>query len=113
MEFDDVPHQAVLTAGEVKAKMVEFATSPPFEKHLRRLVRDTVESSPQLVDPEIHAVERLLFEFRYDDDTTVIDRFLRRPDLTQTERDMAVGFTRGVEGFFEIVTEAGPGAPVF
>lgn len=93
--------------------MVDFATSPPFERHLRHLLRETLDMDPDAPDPEVRAVERLLFEFRYDDDTTVIDRFLQLPRLAAGEREMAAGFTHGVHGFFEVVDQTLPGAAAF
>ncbi|MFT3872406.1 MAG: hypothetical protein QM714_07115 [Nocardioides sp.] len=113
MDLDRKQRDAVRLAGVVKETMVDFATSPPFERHLRRLLRESVDRDPHLPDPDVRAVERLLFEFRYDDDSTVIDRFVRLPALTPAERDMATGFAQGVEGFFEVVAETPSGASAF
>lgn len=113
MELDETHLAAVRLAGQVKGKMVDFATSPPFARHLRRLVRGAVERDPDLADPGMRAIERLLFEFRYDDGTTVVDRFIRQPGLNETERAMAHGFTQGVEGFFEVLIDTPPKATAF
>jgi hypothetical protein len=113
VDLDETQRAAVLTAGRVKATMVAFANSPPYERHLRRLLVDSVTSNPDVADPHVHAVERLLFEFRYDDDTSVIDRFLRSTALTNAERDVVTGFTQGVDGFFEVLADTPPGALAF
>lgn len=97
-------------AGNVKAELVDFATSPPFERHLRRLASELVENHPDSPDPDVAVVEKLLFGFRYDDGTTVVDRFVRRSGLSEAERAMASGFLDGVESFFEVLTDVPAGA---
>lgn len=113
MDLDDAQYDAVQLAGAVKGRMVGFASSTPFRRHLDRLLREATQISSTVADPTIAAVERLLFEFRYDNGTTVVDRFLQLPDLTEAERDMARGFTQGVEGIFEVVAETPAGASAF
>lgn len=112
MEFDEAQRPAVELAGRVKASLVDFATTPPFERQLRRLARQFVEEYPDSPDPGVAVVEKLLFDFRYDDGTTVIDRFVRRSGLSEMERDMARGFLDGVEGFFEVLADTPAGARV-
>jgi len=51
-------------------------------------------------------VERLLFGFRYDDGTTVVDRFVQRSGHSEAAREMARGFLDGVESFFEVLAAA-------
>ena len=74
--------------------MVDFATSARFQRYWRELAREIHDDHPEL-DGDIvgvRATERLLFEFRYDDGTTIIDRFLQQPRLTDCEHEMAAGF---------------------
>ncbi|MGL5811488.1 MAG: hypothetical protein ACRCYQ_16225 [Nocardioides sp.] len=63
-------------------------------------------------DPEVAAIEKLLFGFRYDDGTTVVDRFVRRSGLSEDERAMARGFLDGVDSFFEVLADTPAGAAV-
>jgi hypothetical protein len=100
-------------AAEVKAKLVQFATSPPFQKHLRRVARELAEEAPSIADPGVEVVERLLFSFTYADGSTVVDRFLRRPGLSEAGQAMAGGFLDGVHGFFEVMAGTAAGAEVF
>lgn len=112
MELDEAQRAAVELAGSVKADLVNFATSPPFERHVRRLARELAENHPDSPDPDVAVVEKLLFDFRYDDGTTVVDRFVRRSGLSEAERAMASGFLDGVESFFEVLAGAPAGAIV-
>lgn len=113
MEFDEAQRAAVELAGRVKGNLVDFATTPPFERQLRRLARQLMEDYPDSPDPGVAAVEKLLFDFRYDDGTTVVDRFVRRSGLSEREREMARGFLDGVEGFFEVLADTPAGATAF
>lgn len=106
MAIGETARAAVELAGEVKGRLVEFALSPPFERHLRRIAREVAHAHPDSQDLGVMVVERLLFNFRYDDGTTVVDRFVRRPRIGDAERVMALGFLDGVDGFFEVLAEA-------
>lgn len=44
------------------------------------------------------AVEHLLFEFRFDDGSGVVDRFVARSNVSETQEAMARGFLEGYEG---------------
>jgi len=112
MELDEAQRAAVELAGSVKSSLVEFATSPHFERHLRRLARELLENHPDSQDADVVVVEKLLFDFRYDDGTTVVDRFVRRSGLSEAEREMARGFVEGVESFFEVLGDTPAGAMV-
>lgn len=112
MELDEEQRAAVDLAGSVKASLVDFATTPPFERHLRRIARELAEDHPDSPDPGVAVVEKLLFDFRYDDGTTVVDRFVRRPGLSDAQREMARGFLDGVESFFEVLADTPAGAMV-
>lgn len=71
-----------------------------------------MENHPDSRDPDVAVVEKLLFDFRYDDGTTVVDRFVRRSGLSEAERAMASGFLDGVGSFFEVLADAPAGAIV-
>ncbi|HET9842460.1 MAG TPA: hypothetical protein VFQ01_10680 [Nocardioides sp.] len=113
MELDEAQRAAVELAGSVKVSLVDFATTPPFARHLRRIARELLDAHPDCPDPDVAVVEKLLFEFRYDDGTTVVDRFVGRPGLSEAEREMACGFLDGVQSFFEVLADTPPGAVVF
>ncbi len=87
----------------LKTALVEFALTPPFQRPLRacsRRLRDTELDGPsQLVE----AVEALLFEHRYDDGGTVLDRFARRhPRLPEGQRALLDSWKGSVHGAFEV-----------
>lgn len=113
MSLSRAQQSAIELAGDVKAQLVAFALTPPFQRHLRRIVRELSEQHPDTADPGVTAVEQLLFEFRYDDGSRVVDRFVKRRGLRAEERAMALGFLDGVHGFFELVADLGPGVDSF
>lgn len=110
VELDEKQRAAVQLASRVKASLVEFAQSPPFERHLRRIMHELLDDNPDAGDLHIVGVEKLLFDFRYDDGTTVVDRFVGRPRLGEPEREMARGFLDGVESIFEVLADTPAGA---
>jgi hypothetical protein len=113
MPLDIDQRSAIALASEVKRQLVDFALTPPFERHLRRLARELAAQRPDVPDLGTAAVEHLLFEFRYDDGSTVVDRFVARSGVTETEEAMARGFLDGYEGFFELLTDVRPGTESF
>lgn len=58
----------------------------------------------------VSSVEQLLFEFTYDDGSTVLTRFLGRRHLDAEDQSLVEGFSRGLSGLFEVVE---PGIDVF
>lgn len=56
----------------------------------------------------IEAIEGLLFEHRFDDGTTVLDRFAaRHPGLDVAERELLDAWSDSVHGIFEIIVADG------
>ncbi len=91
---------------------MDFARTPPFERHLRRIRREVTQRADDYTDVDVVAVEHLLFVFRFDDGSTVVDRFVSRPDVTEVEAAVATGFLDGVDSFFEVATDAEAAAPL-
>lgn len=93
-------------AGDLKQRLVDFATSPPLERQLRAITREVTAAAPDDRDPftlGVQAVERLLFEFAYDDGSTVLERFAARHSLDPEDRALVERFADGVYGLFEVV----------
>lgn len=95
-------------AAQLKAELVRFALTPPFQKPLRSLVR---EIAPLELAPEselIAACELLLFEHRYDDGSTVLDRFVAKArHLDADDVALVRGWADNVEGIFEVTWHDG------
>jgi len=113
MSLENDQKSAIALAGEVKRQLVDFARTPPFERHLRRIARELTKRHPDTPDLDVTAVEHLLFEFRYDDGSTVVDRFVTRSGVRRDVEAMARGFLDGYLGFFELVTDVGSGVESF
>lgn len=108
MPLDSDRESAIALAAEVKRRLVDFALTPPFERHLRRIARRLAEQHPDSPDLGTAAVEHLLFEFRFDDGSGVVDRFVSRANVSEREGAMAQGFLDGYQGFFELLTDVRP-----
>lgn len=113
MPLDSDQESAIDLAAETKQHLVDFALTPPFERHLRRIARRLAEQHPDGPDPGTAAVEHLLFEFRFDDGSGVVDRFASRSKVSETEGAMARGFLDGYQGFFELLSDVQPAVESF
>lgn len=115
MPLDPDQRAAVDAVGEVKGRLVDFALTPPFQKHLRRLVRQLGQTLAldNAYDIGVYGVEELLFEFRYDDGSTVIDRFIRRRGADDLDREIAPRMLDGYGSFFELLDDVQPPAESF
>jgi hypothetical protein len=107
------PEQQALVdrIGDLKERLVDFATSPPFERQLRAISRGLAAEASPSDDPYVMlvaAVEQLLFDFEYDNGTTVLDRFVRQPRLDEQDRALVEGFEDGFISLFEAL-DAAPG----
>ena len=94
---------ALVAAADLKRRLVDFAMTAPYERHLRQQLRDLQSSSHSEEDRTVMAVEALLFEFEYDDGSSILDRFLARQQrLTPQERGLIDRWGDSVFGVFEI-----------
>lgn len=112
MELNRAQRAAVNRAGDVKEKLVEFATSPHLASRLRRFTREN-SPPPHGLPPEdvaVLAVDSFIFDMQFDDGSTLIDRFLARSDATEADAAMARGFLHGYSSIFEVTTDT-PAAP--
>lgn len=93
---------ALVDAADLKGGLVDFATTPPYERHLRQQFRNLERSSHSDEDLVVMAIEALLFEFEYDDGSTILDRFLSRQRLTPDQRAVIGRWGDSVFGVFEV-----------
>lgn len=104
----DEVRRRVTRAAELKTQLVSFALTAPFQKPLRSLVR---ELEPLQMEPKselIYACELLLFEHRYDDGSTVLDRFVAKArGLDAADVALVRGWADAVEGIFEVTWHGG------
>ncbi|OAV62645.1 hypothetical protein [Enteractinococcus helveticum] len=92
-------------AAAVKHDLVEFGLSDKLARHLRKCLRSV---AGQYTSPDqlgVAAMEQLLFEYEFDDGTTVIDRFLQESSLNDSKREMIQGFAAGVDSIYEVLPD--------
>src|SRR5680860_1008377 len=91
-------------AAELKADLVEFALTPPFQRPLREHTRRCVHPELDAESQAIESVESLLFEHRYDDGSTVLDRFIaRNRKLAEPDIELLGSWNDSVHGVFEVL----------
>lgn len=98
--------QRLERAAELKADLVEFALTPPLQKPLREQVRNLGHLPLEGEARMVHAVEALLFEYRYADGSSVLDRYLARGPgraLGTSDTALVAGWADSVHGIFEVV----------
>lgn len=93
---------------ELKEMLIDFALQPhlqrPLREQVRRVRHERLDSEAQMIE----AIESLLFEHRFDDGTTVLDRFAaRRPERDPIERELLATWSDSVHGIFEVGDKKG------
>lgn len=91
-------------SAELKRALVDFALSPPCERHLERFMLEATDPWQELSEGEaIGVIDRFALQYRLPNGKSVLDQFLvSRPDLTAADREMLRGWRDPVEGIFEI-----------
>jgi len=94
----------VKRAGQLKPMLVEFATSPLYERELSAVI---ARNFPDMIVTDEAMFSMVLDHFalqhRLPSGTTVVEAFVAaHPELTAAERDMLLGWRDVVEGMFEV-----------
>ena len=91
-------------SAELKRDLVQFAQGPRFERSLTAGLLAVAGPKGELDEAEtIGVIDRFALQYRLPDGETVVDRFVAsRPDLTEADREMLLGWRDPVEGIFEI-----------
>jgi hypothetical protein len=103
----DEPSLAFLIerSAELKRDLVGFAQGPRFERSLTAALLEAAGPEGELDEADaIRIIDRFALQHRLPDGKTVVDRFVAsRPDLTETDREMLLGWRDPVEGIFEVL----------
>jgi hypothetical protein len=106
-----VPSLASLSerSAELERDLVQFAEGPRFEPSLTAALREAAGPDGELDETDaIRIIDRFALQHRLPDGQTVVDRFVAsRPDLTETDREMLLGWRDPVEGIFEVLRKDG------
>jgi hypothetical protein len=96
-------------SADLKRDLVRFARDPRFERSLTAALLEAAGPEGELDETEaIRVIDRFVLQHRLPDGETVVDRFVAsRPGLTETDREMLLGWRDPVEGIFEILRKDG------
>jgi hypothetical protein len=91
-------------SADLKRDLVRFAQSPRFERALTDALLKAAGPDGELGEGvAIAIIDWFALQHRLPDGKTVVDRFVAsRPDLTETDREILLGWRDPVEGLFEI-----------
>jgi hypothetical protein len=96
--------QLIERSAELKGDLVRFAQGPRFERSLTAALLEVAGPEGELDEGDvIGVIDRFALQHRLHDGKTVVERFVAsRPDLTEADREMLLGWHDPVEGLFEI-----------
>jgi len=90
-------------ASVLKGMLIDFALTPSFHEPLQQLLQATGPAQDRQ-DRAIQSIEALLFEHKYADGSTVLDRFLGdHPGLTSYHRGLVEAWKGSVSGVFTVI----------
>jgi hypothetical protein len=91
-------------SADLKRDLVRFAQGPRFERSLTGALLKAAGPDRELDEGvAIGVIDWFALQHRLPDGKTVVDRFVAsRPDLTEADREMLLGWRDPVEGLFEI-----------
>jgi hypothetical protein len=100
MTFADL----VQRSGELKRELLEFSNHPQFDRERRQVLRDYFGDRPVCDGSQlVLAIDYFLLQHQLRGGSSVLERFVaRRPDLSETEHEMLLGWRDVVEGAFEV-----------
>jgi hypothetical protein len=97
-------------AADLKAELVTYARSPRFARRLDALLYDAADRRGHLDEmTAVLTIDHFALQYRFPDGRTLVERFVaqRRPQLSDDERAMVLGWRDVVEGCFEVRRDDG------
>ena len=96
-------------AGDLKQMLVEFALSPRFRRELSAVIDEQFPGGVVTDESMFSMVlDHFALQYRLPLGSTVVEAFTAaHPELTDTERDMLLGWRDVVEGVFEVTGKDG------
>ena len=101
---DEFDAERIERSGELKRALIDFASSPRFDRHLTRLMLEAAGPGGELDEGEaITIVDQFALQHQLPNGKTVLDQFLAsRRDLSTADRELLRGWSDPVEALFEI-----------
>ena len=96
-------------AGDLKGELIDFALSPRFDRELSAVVADSFPGGIVTDESMFYMVlDHFALQYRLPSGNTVVEAFVAaHPELTDTERDMLLGWRDVVEGVFDVMGKDG------
>jgi hypothetical protein len=95
----------VTRSGDLKRDLVRYAQQPRYHRAFREALLDHEDVASVVVDERKMTMvfDHFLFQYRLRNGKTVVEQFVAaRPDLSDAERDLLLGWRDVVEGIFEV-----------
>ncbi len=94
----------VRRSGDVKGELVDFAQGSRFARSFRQALKERFAGAAAVDEEQfINFLDWFVLQHRLPDGRTVVERFVAaRPDLSDEERAMLLGWRDVVEGIFEV-----------
>ncbi|WP_313811255.1 hypothetical protein [Glutamicibacter sp.] len=91
--------------GTLKSQLVQYATGPIFQDHLTRFAQ-LHEDALQQGHIDLQAVvDQFVFNFRFDNDATMAQRFAADQQVNQRDAVLLQAMDEGFQAFFEILQQ--------
>lgn len=90
-------------SGDLKAELVAFAMTSRYQKGVRRFLSRSSGDGPLDEGIQINLIDKFILQESQRDGRSVVDHFIEaRPELTESERDLLLGWSDVVEGYFRV-----------
>jgi hypothetical protein len=102
-------------AGSLKGMLVDFATSPRFDRELSAVIAERFPDGVVTDESMFSMVlDHFALQHRLPSGNTVVEAFVQaHPELPEAERDMLLGWRDVVEGVFDVVGKDGDALVLF
>ena len=91
--------------GTLKKQLVDYATSPKFEKHLRRHVKFHEEDLQQGLIDITAVVDQFVFSFTFENGTSMVQRFIDDKNIGDQDAALLHIMHDGLDSFFEVLEQ--------
>lgn len=91
--------------GTLKKQLVDYATSPKFEKHLRRHVKFHEEDLRRGLIDVTAVVDQFVFSFTFENGTSMVQRFIDDKNIGDQDASLLRVMHDGFESFFEVLEQ--------
>lgn len=108
MEIQQLTDELIDYIGDLKGRLVEYALSADVRRHLRGFLaehRSALESGK--FTPEL-LIDSFVFEYKFDDGSIIIDRFLARKNPDQADAKYLTEMKDSFSSIFEVEAESSP-----